>query len=389
MKQYGVLLLIVFIVISSCNKYERAKLIAGDEIVFDLPFEPTLIPIGYCNRGDTQNSFYYFADFRTSRQIACCNHRGNVFKTINLKSLIDDYDLWYTMQVRSLDSFAAISSDQNELFLFNGDGVLIQHQKIPYTKYKNGYYDIYNGPQPPDQGWDHCYTGIGFIRAPFIDTATGNVDWDAWYAVANPGPALAKITGLFSGNPKVSLQLEGIQSRGLQKGQAMPSYYTYANSDANLYYTNCYSDTLYRFDDQGNLTGSVPLKSSYSNIGALPISIAADGDIAQAHSDTVRDLKGVIREGKYDKYRKLIYLMFYHEVPVDAKPINKGEHRAWSMFIYNEQLEKLAEIPFKADTYLPKSLIVNPAGILLKKIDRDVAGQGYKQVFQQFKVTHS
>jgi len=386
MKQYGVLLLIVFIVISSCNKYERAKLIAGDEIVFDLPFEPTLIPIGYCDRGDTQNSFYYFADFRTTKKIACCNQQGKVFKTIDLKPWIKDQDLWYTMQVRSLDSFAAISARQNQLFLFNSDGMLIQHTTIPATKYKNVYYKLHNGPQQPDQNWDHCYADIGLTYDSFLDTATGNIDWDAWHSVANPGAALAKITGLFSGNPKVSLQLEGMQSRGTRPGQGMASYFTYANSDTKLFYTNCYSDTLYRFDNQGNLTGSVPLKSSYSVIGARPISITADGDTAQAHSDELRLCKGIMSECKYDKYRKLIYLMFYHEVPVDAKPINKGEHRAWSMFIYNEQLEKLAEIPFKADTYLPKGLIINPEGILLKKIDKDMQEHTYQQTFQQFNV---
>jgi hypothetical protein len=386
MLKYRVLLLMIFIAVIGCDNNHVVQLMPGDEIVFDLPFEQTLIPIGYCDRGDTQNSFYYFADFRTSKKIACFNRQGKLSNIINLKSLIKNNAPWYTTQVRSIDSIAAISSNPNELFFFNNDEE-VQHQAdILPIKYGRTTYSILNGTRSPDLNFDVCYSDIEPNYDDCRDSASGKMDWGKWHATLYSGPALARITHLFSDSPVVTLQFAGLQSRFMKAGTLSGSP-VFFNSGTSLYYANTYSDTFYQFDiTSSQLIHKVHLQSAYSNMGAPFSTISVSNNDAQAHGDMVRSTKGVIREGKYDKYRKLIYLMFYHEVPADIKPIHKGEHRAWSLFIYNEQLEKLAEIPFKADTYLPQSLIVNPEGILLKKMDINLEERSYKQTFQQFKI---
>jgi hypothetical protein len=384
MRQPYVLVTLMLLLMGCTNGVEKVKLIPGEKIVFDLPFEPTLIPIGYCDRGDTQNSFYYFADFRTSGQIACCNIKGDVITIINLKPWIKDNDPWHFMQVRSMDSIVAISSNYNELFFFNRQHI-IHRQLISPILYKNLSYTIYSGPQPPDQGFNIAFSCIELDPNDFSDPSTGRTNKDSFHAALYRGPALAKYTNLFSDSVQISLIFAGHQAR-FMPNRANSKLPLYLNSDTKVYYVSCYSDTLYEFDiNSGLLSKQVPLVSKYSDIGARP-GIFTENFDSQAHSDSIRDIKGIVQNGKYDRYRKLIYLMLYHEVPGDSKPIEKGEHRAWSLFIYNEQLEKLAEIPFKADTYLPKGLIVNPEGILLKKIDKDMQEHTYQQTFQQFNI---
>jgi hypothetical protein len=385
MQQKYLLVPFMMLLIGCVNSMQKVKLIPLKTIVFDLPFEPTLIPIGYCDRSDTQNSFYYFADFRTTKQIAFCNTEGKIVAITDLKPLIKDNVPWYTMQVRARDSIAAISANDHKIIFFNSMGHIIHQCVMPSLNYHGIIYNIMNGPMPPDLNFRHCFSDINPSRYNFYDTLSGKIDWHKRHAAYYSGPTMVRITNQFSDSPVISLQFIGLQDR------FMHPHYTsgdpvYLNSETSFYYTNTYADSFYKLNiENGDVISKVRLSSVYSNMGAQSIT-GTTGEAVQTQGDMVRSTKGVIREGKYDRYRKLIYLMFYHEVPADAKPIHKGEHRPWSMFIYNEQLEKLAEIPFKADTYVPQSLIVNQEGILLKKMDINPEERSYKQTFQQFSI---
>ena len=378
--RHGLWIIILLIAgCSSAGKQYKVRLIKKELIAFDIDFRCVPQRQGYYEPRNGSPGLFYFADDVTQKKLFFCDSTGKRVSDIDISGLPDYWMCSYS--VYSMDTIVVISLLQ-EVFLLNSKGIFHETTfRVP---------DWHGHPYMSSTGIVPCNAIRNFGYIWVIPALNMNVpamtlaEDKAYGALKYKGPVLAKIENMTSDSPKVTLQLEGLLKNFLQDSLFAMSVPTFDNDDNSVYYADFYSDTLYKASiETGQVTDKKQITSDYTGIGVKQIGYAAN---KQQHLDDITNTAATSWFMKYDKYRKYIYLFYHWAVPVNTTPIEQGDHRGWSMLVYNTGLEKIAEFPFeKNGPYDPHATIITPSGIYFRLLKPTTHGS-HKSEYQRFEV---
>lgn len=373
---------VVILLIEGCNginKQSKVQLLEKELVSFDIDFRCVPQRQGYYEPSNGGPGLFYFADDVTQKKLFFCDSTGKQVSAIDVSGLPDYWMCSYS--VYSMDTIVVIDMLQH-IYLLNSKGVFHETTlRIP---------DWQGHPYMSSTGTVPCNAirNFGYIWViPSLKTDVPKfslAEEKEYSALKYKGPVLAKIENMTSDSPKVTLQLEGLLKNFMQDSLLSMSVPTFDNDDNAVYYVDFYSDTLYKASiATGQVTGKKQIISDHTSIGVKQISYNANG---QQHLDDITKTAATSWFMKYDKYRKCIYLFYHWAVPTNTPPIEQGDHRGWSMLIYNTDLEKIAEFPFeKNGPYDPQTTIITPRGIYFRLLKPTTHGS-HKSEYQLFEV---
>lgn len=377
---------ILFLSFTACHtKQAGFALIPKQKIMFAGAPEIGFNKFGFVKNRDNNDGFYYFAELFTRKKVYYYDEQGKLIDTIRIPKLMPNDDHVNFVAVKSRDTLMMTSGHDNYFYTFGkgktyaiGDFGMLKH---------NGHTYVLGGMGKADFVKDVTYSPVSLYvqELMFPDTMSAQDQLRVIFKLYHDGPLLARITQLTTDHPQVQFMMDGFANRlGLDTFEGGTSK-LYTTSDDAIFYHFPECDTLYKLNNtSGKVEKMANIRAAYANIVTGKIPFGGDG---QATYDRDHTEKGIIHYMDYDPYRKLLYLRYYFEVPSTAKPIEKGDHRKWALLVYDDQLRKVGELPFEADSYNPMSLIATPKGLLLEKINTNKDASSNRE-FQFFEVAY-
>lgn len=382
MNNYFIAAVFSLFLLQSCKQENKIKVESVGSTTFDISFEPYTYGMGYLQGKDTVGC-YYFASFRTNKGYALCSNNGGLIKYTPFKSKIfNGYAANTGICAINKGSILVYANDENTLFQLNDTGGIINTVRL--NPEWNGYtYDCIGNMMCMPPGGKSVFLIASF--RPSFPLKTGPAGEIERYDIRYSGPVLGEVE---NGKPGLKWHLAGFQKRYTPPGHEGEMFVKYALSEDCIFLYTPFCDTLYKLSiAEGKVMKSVVLESKFTELGIKPHKITAEPFNGQDWTNHVIRESGLSWTIKYDPYHKLLYLPMYHAVKPGSEPISeeKSRQRKWSLMVFDENLQKLGEVPFPGETYNPMAMIVTPTELLIQKIDHSAPIR--KTIFERFKIS--
>lgn len=356
-KHYIVLFLMITIL--SCqnnNDISLGKLYVVDTVKMDLGYASSAKSTFYY--GDS--TFFAFADFRTRKKISIFNEEGLLIREIAVKDLMEEVGhRFISMASSSPDTIALLNPYVNQVYLIDENANLL---------YQKDYSDLFK--QNVELGSLINYQhGKAIFTISYHDNLnkTSEEDWIQFYEDSKEFYKILIDTSFYD-TVRPILSMNELYNRFIDKGySALEGTHINYLENSFVFYSS-YSDSLYLFNDDGDINKVIGMKSK-----KYPAKVKAL-TYEEFHKDeeALREnwvAGSFISEVLWDKYRKLYYVFLKHKMIKDVLP--------FSILVYDEDFDKLAEIEMSHEKYLLSAMVGKRGLYLLNQTDDWIRSREY------------
>ena len=343
----------------STSTIPSSKLILSDSIRFKTGMITNGNYAGTLSSSKNQHDeLFYFCNKNTSKKISFFNDKSELIDEVQLDSVLSRCFRIDGLDIISLDSIVILSSYSNNLFFIDRqgsvfkqislDGLILKNLNDRFTfrsSRSDGRFVLNDSTIVLTATWEEN-TKIDFSKLSHNELMK-EVIKSSWKT-----PNLVIIHNIFSEKPTIDFNFN-IHRQVFNQFDSLAflnftNWYNFTNN--NIIIWSFFSDEVILMDSKTNILKKESIKSSKYKIGAKYFRINQQGpEKLQAMVNNLGKSSTFISNVLYDTQRKIYYIRILHKIPLDWFETNY--YRPWSLLVYDENFNKLEEIPFEDKKY--------------------------------------
>lgn len=311
-----------------------------------------------------------FADVSTNKIIHFFTLDGKKQGSIPLDCVIDDGHEIDDFSIVSPDTILVNTLYSNKIYILNRKGECLERIDLDkVVKHENGdQFEFYSSAFQ-----DFYSNGSVILGCSYRDNIKEQAPTDAlenlryFYSKMFRSPYFLKIDNIFSDSLSYSVGPEAFYHKYVSDtGYVIVESSFYHHDNNRLFCFSAYSDKIFEVGiNDLEVKTEIRVKSDHSSLGADPIPLNNETvGLLQEKVNEALQTSGIITRLHYDRYRKLYYVMVYHDVPGGKGAYKNGE-RPWSLLVYDEQFNKKWETKFDEKEFIGGNILVCKEGLLV------------------------
>lgn len=367
-------LIIATILLSiSCINKEKTKntLTPVKDVVFDVGFNTSPKFVNYFF--DNNKQYVYFADPVSRRIMKIFDIEGNFIDSVPLNNVVNEILFVENISFKSLDTIFAFSDYQNKnnIVVFNRKGEIFKKVNLDslISKITDNKYEVYNTSNYTEFMKNNilmlnaCWIGnkndkqlnkVPTTSLEFLQYAHTNIYHSNYFL---------KINDFFSETPQIKF---GFSEYGKAISE-IPSLiigggsrFSYINN--SIFVLTRYNNFIFEVDKKTlNLKRKIKIESNYSKLNRKPLELDSNLIENMNNSLLLDKTMGRISSIHYNNYLKKYFVVVSHD-----KPVEKAETwpSGFSIITYDLDFNKIKEFPFTELKYVFRPILTDK-GILL------------------------
>ena len=305
----------------------------------------------------TKAELFYCFNTTTTRKLKFFDINTELIEEIQLDSVLINCKAIDGINIISLDTIVVLSQYTNKLFFLNRKGNIIKQLNLDDIIQKNSddYYEFSSSINGPFVLNDSTFVlHATHVKSTSVDNShlthfelLEKVCKNYWKK-----PNLVTLNHVFDKKPSFIFKYN-IYPHIFRKTDStafLGELFWYNFNKNNIISWSTHSNKILLLNSRANVLSINTIESNKSKIGDPYFRITKENhsrfnDILNDHEKTSSVISNVL----YDSERKIYYIKVLNEVTL--KWFNENNYRPWSLLVYDEEFNKLDEIPFEDKKY--------------------------------------